>query len=295
MEGINAESRVADNAELIEFIHAFSAAVESHYDWLWQVQRGVVCGHAVEATLEHECGLSHWLASPTRRVQLQHQADGLTLVRAHDAVHAAARTLLAHSEQGPVPVAAYDRFLAARKAFKAAALALERTLWSQTCLIDALTGLRNRHGMLSELREEQQRARRDRHVCVLAMMDIDHFKGINDRHGHAVGDHVLREVTRTAARRLRPYDRIYRYGGEEFLICLPQTDVTCGHGIIERLREEIAAHPVGIDGHEVKVTASFGMAAVDTELAVEESIRRADLALFAAKSNGRNQVISSRV
>jgi diguanylate cyclase (GGDEF)-like protein len=292
MEGIAAEPRVNDNAGLIEFIHAFSAALESHYDWSWQVQRGVVCGHADDAP-GNECGLSRWLASPEHRVGLQRHADGLSLVRAHDAMHAAARTLLAHAEQGPVPTTAYDRFLGARKAFKAAALAMERALWSQTCLLDSLTGLRNRHGMLLELREEQQRARRDKHACVLAMMDLDHFKGINDRHGHAVGDAVLREVTRTAARRLRPYDRIYRYGGEEFLICLPQTDVACGHGIIERLREEIAARPVHIDGHEVKVTASFGLAAVDPEVAVEDSIHRADKALYAAKSNGRNQVIAT--
>jgi diguanylate cyclase (GGDEF)-like protein len=293
MDGHAAELRVVDNAELIGLIHAFSAALEGHYDWLWQVQRAVVCRRPGEAP-EHECALARWCKDAENRAALQLRCDPSVLMAAHETVHTAAGLLLDRARGGSVPASAYDEFLTARKAFKSAAVALERALWSQTCLLDSLTGVRNRHGMLLELREEQQRARRDRHPCLLAMMDIDHFKHVNDRHGHAAGDMILRDVTRTAARRLRPNDRIYRYGGEEFLICLPQTDVTRGRGIIERLREEIAARPVYVAGNAIVVTVSFGLAEVDTEGAIEESILRADRALYGAKASGRNRVFAAQ-
>jgi diguanylate cyclase (GGDEF)-like protein len=292
MDGHPAEVRVVGTTELIDFIHAFSLALERHYDWLWEVQRAVIYGplHDVQVGA---CPLEAFFEDEENRGALEARVDPSALVLAHETVHEAASALLGHARAGTVPAATYDRFLAARKQFKSQAVAVERALWAQTCLLDSLTGLRNRHGMIMELREEQQRARRDGHSCVLAMMDIDHFKRINDRHGHAAGDAILREVTRATARRLRPYDRIYRYGGEEFLICLPETDVARGYAIIERVREEIAGAPVAVGSHRVPVTVSFGLAMVDTEAAVEESIHRADRALYQAKSGGRNRVITT--
>jgi diguanylate cyclase (GGDEF)-like protein len=290
MEGHVAESSIPEIHDLLEMIHSLSDALESHHEWIWNIQRAIVCGESTA----HSCHFDHWLQIAGALGFLGGTREFAPVMSAHAAVHAFAFDLLNHANGGGKPTTGmYDDFLRARKAFKVTASELERSLWSETCLIDSLTGLRNRHGMMMELREEQQRASREGCSCVIAMMDIDHFKLINDSHGHATGDAVLSAVTHLTARRLRPYDRIYRYGGEEFLICLPDTDVPQAQGIIERLREEIASRPVQFGDSDVLVTVSFGLSAVEASSPVDESIRRADRALFAAKQNGRNRVIAA--
>lgn len=290
MEGGAAEQPLHLHRGAVEFVHALTDALEHHYDWLWLVQRALVLGGQID---NGACRLDRWLLTVGRLDLLSDRGVVDDLALRHEAMHAAADTLLKQARPGMVEAAIYDRFLTARKSFKEAALRLERALWSESCLVDSLTGLRNRHGMMLELHEAQQRARRERRSCIVAMMDIDHFKGINDNHGHAGGDAVLRAVTRAVARRLRPYDRIYRYGGEEFLICLPDTDLAVAKGIIERLREEIAAGPVTAAGQPIAVTASFGLATMGNDRPVEESIRHADGALYMAKQGGRNRVFVS--
>lgn len=291
MEGRVAELYLGEKAELLELINSLSDVLESHYDWLWATQRALVCGN--EADAPGPCRLDDWLAA-ARSFPLETNGAVVLVADRHRVMHLAATVLLAHTRDGArVPAPLYDAFLNARKAFKDAALSLERTLWSSTCLVDALTGLRNRHGMLVELREEQQRALRDGRSCTLAMMDIDHFKAINDGHGHVGGDAVLRAVTRMVMRRLRPYDRIYRYGGEEFLLCLPDTDAGRAATIINRLREDIAEKTVRTGADSVRVTASFGLAPLDLHRPIEESMARADAALYRAKAQGRNRVVAA--
>jgi diguanylate cyclase len=286
MDGRFAEP-VPESTELLELIHSLGDALESHYDWLWATQRSVVCSE--DAVASASCRLDTWLAMARA---VPHEASGAVaqLAERHCTMHRIAAELLRARDGTRIPVASFDAFLAARKAFKDAAVQLERALWNSTCLVDALTGLRNRQGMLLELREEQHRALRDERSCSLAMMDIDHFKAINDGHGHGGGDAVLRAVARLVTRRLRPYDRIYRYGGEEFLLCLPDTEAARAAAIMDRLREEIAEQPMGVGG--VCVTVSFGLAALDPHRPVEESIARADQALYSAKAQGRNRVVA---
>lgn len=290
MDGRIAEPHPGGAVGHLELIRSLSDVLESHYDWLWATQRALVCGDDTD-TLGH-CRLDGWL-SAARGLPPEARGAVALVTERHRAMHAAATELLARSRDGGrVAAPLYDAFLHARKAFKDAAVQLERTLWNSTCLLDALTGLRNRHGMLADLREEQQRALRDGASCTLAMMDIDHFKAINDGHGHTGGDAVLRAVTRLVTRCLRPYDRIYRYGGEEFLLCLPDTDPEQAATIIERLREEIAARSLYAGRYRLRVTASFGLAPLDLHRPVEESLARADAALYRAKAQGRNCVVA---
>ena len=124
---------------------------------------------------------------------------------------------------------------------------------------DPLTDARNRASMLSDLREQHALVRRGLQECTLAMMDIDHFKDVNDTFGHATGDLVLRTIAQHLQAHLRPYDRLYRYGGEEFLICLPQTSVSDGAGLAERLRTGVAEQRISNSSGsaDVHVTASF--------------------------------------
>lgn len=119
--------------------------------------------------------------------------------------------------------------------------------------------------------------------------ELDHFKQINDNYGHVTGDRVLVAVTQHILNSIRPYDRLYRYGGEEFLLSMPHTDDTAAVLIVERLREGIQQLTVNSDDDRtVQVTTSFGIVEVSSGLSVEEAILRADQALYLAKSLGRN-------
>ena len=131
--------------------------------------------------------------------------------------------------------------------------------------------------------------------CALMMVDVDHFKGVNDRHGHAAGDAVLTATARCLQAHVRPYDRIYRYGGEEFLVTMLQASLDDAVEMAERLRVSVAAQEIQTlpAGPALRVTASFGVAALTADSPVEESIDNADKALYQAKSAGRNQVKKS--
>jgi diguanylate cyclase (GGDEF)-like protein len=124
------------------------------------------------------------------------------------------------------------------------------------------------------------------------MMDLDNFKQINDSYGHAMGDRVLVGFARHVMGRLRPYDQLFRYGGEEFLMCITDADVPVGLEIADRLRKEVALIPHEISAGQVRVTVSIGLAALDPDVPVEESIDRADKALYCAKLRGRDQTVA---
>jgi diguanylate cyclase (GGDEF)-like protein len=124
------------------------------------------------------------------------------------------------------------------------------------------------------------------------MVDLDHFKAINDTHGHQGGDVVLKETARRMRASLRPYDGVGRYGGEEFIIVLPGADVRSTRAAAERLRQYLAAEPVVLGGATLQITASFGVACTHQGDAVDMAglIRAADAALYRAKAGGRNRV-----
>lgn len=156
---------------------------------------------------------------------------------------------------------------------------------------DALTGCVNRKQALEVIDAELRRARRSKLPISLAMFDLDHFKGINDRHGHLCGDAVLAEVGQRMNAVLRGSDVKCRYGGEEFLILLPDTPLSGARRVADTLRRELEAHAVIWSDDVVRLTASFGVAeALAGELDVLALIGRADAALYRAKQDGRNCV-----
>ncbi|MEW5787899.1 MAG: diguanylate cyclase [Pseudomonadota bacterium] len=153
---------------------------------------------------------------------------------------------------------------------------------------DPLTGLLNRAGFLGQLEGRVREAERYQVPLVLVMLDIDHFKSINDRYGHAVGDDVLRHVADILSRNLRRADLCCRWGGEEFLILLPMQDTAGGRASAEKLRlaVEQGAYP-----EKGRMTASFGVAVHRRSEETSEWIGRADRALYEAKASGRNRVV----
>ena len=158
-------------------------------------------------------------------------------------------------------------------------------------LIDGLTGLANRRRSESALDEEIVRASRLGGELTLAILDIDHFKQVNDRYGHAAGDSVLKELALVLNHSLREIDTAGRWGGEEFALILPGTDIEGGVRLCERIRQTLEARRVPIeDGQAISITASFGVADFERAGSRERLLAAADEALYRAKRAGRNRV-----
>jgi two-component system cell cycle response regulator len=152
---------------------------------------------------------------------------------------------------------------------------------------DALTGLSNRRAILAQLAGAVSGARRHGHPLSIAVLDLDHFKRINDTHGHKTGDDVLIAAARAMAAHMRAEDQLGRVGGEEFLVLLPDTDADAAQHMAERVRAEVAAAPT-----PVPITVSIGLATWDGE-AADDFLQRADEALYAAKQGGRDRVMAA--
>jgi len=166
---------------------------------------------------------------------------------------------------------------------------------------DVLTGWYNRRYLQTRLGEELARARRHGTTLTCLMLDIDHFKRVNDSYGHAAGDSVLREVAHRIESEVRASDIAARYGGEEFVILLPETQTGSGERLAERIRRAVAREPFDIGkGRQIDVTASIGIATVapgrddaDLKTLGDALIARADVALYRAKAAGRNALAIS--
>jgi two-component system cell cycle response regulator len=157
---------------------------------------------------------------------------------------------------------------------------------------DPLTGLWNRGALLELVRAEVERAQRRSSSISLFMLDLDHFKEVNDEFGHLVGDDVLREIARRLTLSIRAYDVLGRYGGEEFMIATAELNHERPPQFAERLRTAVSSTPILTSRGEIHVTTSVGVATVPSHFvcAIERLIRCADEALYAAKKSGRNRV-----
>ena len=165
----------------------------------------------------------------------------------------------------------------------------------EMAITDALTGLHNRRYMESHLATLAEQASSRGKPLAVMMLDIDFFKSINDNHGHDAGDDVLREFAMRVRKSIRGIDLACRYGGEEFVVVMPETDVAVAAIVAERIRRRIAGEPFAIRSGTaaLDVTISVGIAALsgvsDTPAAI---IKRADQALYRAKRDGRNRVVA---
>ena len=173
---------------------------------------------------------------------------------------------------------------------------LERRIL-QLANTDPLTGLLNRRAFMERMEQEISRAQREKKSFSIILADIDHFKNVNDTYGHQVGDLVLQRFTGGLKTSARPYDFLGRYGGEEFLVCLPRTDGLQAASVAERMRGQIEDMVIMLpdDSRSIRVTASFGTASYSIESGENTDllIKRADDALYLAKNKGRNCVCNS--
>lgn len=282
---------------LVTAIRELDSGVNAHTRWLGSLHQSLVCGTPpAAATLDPEahriCTFGRWFYANDPADWQRWSAELADIERLHQEMHDLAREFFSPgSGPAPVPTEHYTAFLDASIRFKSAVRALEFRIIQEVCLVDHLTGVWNRSSMFQRLAEEHQRMVRSNRPCCLCMMDLDHFKDVNDTHGHIAGDEVLQSVVAIAAKRLRSYDSVFRYGGEEFLFCLPDVTVDDAVSAMERIRQDIEVAAIRLkNGQEVHITASFGVAALSEVLSQEECVEQADRALLCAKACGRNQV-----
>ncbi len=158
-------------------------------------------------------------------------------------------------------------------------------------ITDSVTNLYNRRGFYELGRREIERARRFGHSLSVIMMDLDQLKSVNDTYGHMVGDQVLRILADRLSQHVRDFDILCRYGGDEFALLLPETDLFMASSVAERLRVSIADEPIDTDGGPIAVTISLGVTKATQETAnLEELLKSADRALYNAKQSGRNRL-----
>lgn len=161
----------------------------------------------------------------------------------------------------------------------------------QKALIDTLTGLPNRAAWNERLDHEVDQLQRNRSSLLLGILDLDHFKRINDGYGHLAGDKVLKIVADQLKKRLRSADFIARFGGEEFVVLLPQTQINDGLALLERLRVTIEQCPFHFKGEPVTITVSMGITTFRPNERSDLVLKRADEALYRAKAEGRNRIV----
>lgn len=282
-------------SQLHMMLSQLDQALYNHEQWYRNLSRALIARLPgdppdLQKDAHHRCSFGQWYYSVDAAPLLSHpafKAIGL----AHEQMHRAATGLLQRQNDSlPISPVELDHFNGHLDRMRLEMQSLRRELSEALQNRDELTGARNRVTLLSDLREQQALVRRGAQACALAMLDLDHFKRVNDEHGHLAGDRVLAATVQCVQSQLRPYDRIYRYGGEEFLLCFPDTGLQPAAGMAQRLRVAIAEMVVRVNGATtpLRITVSIGVTSLEADVPVEECIDRADKALYVAKHNGRN-------
>jgi diguanylate cyclase (GGDEF)-like protein len=275
---------------------SLSQAVDDHLDWLAEWHRLAFFDPGPRAEqakkLAPPPSFPVWYQSAIKSLpQDQPAIDHLAIM--HDQLHTLARLVLMKTPDGePLARKDYEAVLGKYEEFMQGLRRLERAFAVAASGLDLLTGLRSRVGLQEDLQREYSRFLRTEKPFCVAIMDVDHFKIINDTYGHDAGDRVLASVADHVSRSLRPFDDAYRLGGEEFLLCLKEADLATGLKVLERLRASLEKLPITLtSGPAINVTASFGLTAGAKDIAIEEMLHRADQALYRAKNQGRNAIV----
>lgn len=281
------------------FIIELDAAVEAHMDWSRRVMRCAVLraspGEDVLADEAHMlCRFGHWFASQrsdfdkldaqkAQQVEVVHQAM-------HDAIRAICANILAGQPGAASDLAVFEEsqseLIGLMAGFKTQFLA-------DAVCNDPLTGLPLRYGIEDEFVQAQKAVRREQTQLYVAMIDVDHFKRINDQYGHAVGDSALRHLTDSLTIVLRPNEPLFRFGGEEFLMLMQCPSREAASIAAKRLVDQVRNSPMamGDDAQPINMTITLGLTRVRQDEFLDDAVARADLALYAGKRSGRDRYV----
>ncbi|MDR3391849.1 MAG: diguanylate cyclase [Sulfuriferula sp.] len=281
-------------SEIQSVLLQLDQAIYNHTQWYNSITRTLVCRlpHDIRDEAEdayRQCRLGQWYYGSAPE-DLRVHPGFIAIETEHRNMHQLAAKLLQSTASGDtISPLDYDSLVNTLERLRLQIYTLKRELEDTLYNLDPLTGANNRIGMLTKLREQLEMVKRHVQSCCIVMMDIDHFKIVNDTYGHSVGDMVLAASAHNVMEHLRPYDKLFRYGGEEFLVCMQNTDMTVGYEVVERVRLGVAANLIDYGGKApLQISMSFGITSLDQDISVEQSIEHADKAMYAAKMAGRN-------
>lgn len=281
--------------ELQQIVSHLDQALYNHKQWYNVLVRTLICrlhgdNNDTLPDAHTRCRFGQWYYGDAPKA-IQDHPGFVSMGDAHKRLHQLANILLQEiTTKYAVSPLNYDNFANALEQMQLELYTLKYELEYLLESRDALTGATNRINMLPSLREQQEVVKRQGENCCLAMLDLDLFKEVNDTYGHNVGDIVLVSFTRYLIESMRPYDKIFRYGGEEFLLCLPFTELDAGVKIVDRLRKGIEKMTIITNNQSIKITVSIGITLLDPNFLAEKSVDRADQAMYEAKKSGRNRV-----
>lgn len=275
--------------------------LNNHRNWVYRLNKTLICGLAptremIADDAHTHCTLGHWLESKAQHLDLDAQTYD-NLVSRHKKVHDLAREMAQTVQRGaPISEALYDDFLISSEDFTGLIESTYDALIASINATDPLTGAENRSLMHIRLDERKRQAALKGHHTWIIMIDLDHFKSVNDDHGHEVGDIVLKGFAALVRDHIRGDDLFFRYGGEEFLLCISNVSEQTVARVAERLRKASENKQYELrKGGMIAVTASFGIAALGTFDQVSDAISAADDAMYSAKKAGRNRVVFSQL
>ena len=273
-------------------------AMQDHDVWHEDLLRSIFCGLATDtndlAPAAHRlCSFGRWFYDEAPN-GLRDYPVFAALGKEHQRQHqVAAKMLRAAKADAPIVRDDFEELVATTARLRMHFESLRASIDAALIDRDTLTGAYARARMLPDLHDLHAQCEGDGRPCCLVFVDIDNFKRINDTLGHQVGDAVLCGLVQHLDANLRASDKVFRYGGDEFLLALPGTDLELAQEVVDRLREGLAEKIlITVPGESpLRITASFGLALLDVEREVSESISRADQALLLAKAAGRNRAI----
>lgn len=280
--------------DLLLIINRLDQSIYNHQQWFNALIRTLICKLPPDQHDMHDqsykgCRFGQWYYSENAQDLREHpgfKAIGDEHMRLHQLTTNLLNTMTKAKTISPPD---YDNFSNALDRFRLEISALRRELENLLYNRDPLTGSTNRISMLPILREQQEISKRENQTCCIVMMDLDGFKKINDTHGHPVGDNVLKAAAQFVIQYLRPYDKVFRYGGEEFLIYLHNIPVQSAKELVEKLAKEFSETTI-ITEPPLHISASFGLTLLDVYSPIEQSVERADKAMMEGKSKGGNCV-----
>ncbi len=284
------------SAEIESSVAILEQAIKLHTEWLCTLHESMICRVPVPDDIIREnahrlCALGRWYYSEASEV-LAEFSEFHDIEETHRDMHDQARDLATkYQNDEPISGQQYRAFIKRQQDLVGLLQYLKEELLITLHSFDDLTGAVRREAFSVLASNIHAEAERNHDIYTVAMCDLDKFKTINDTYGHLAGDKVLQILAQLMIRHVREMDCICRYGGEEFLILLPQTKLDGAQVVLEKIRALIEKTPVEIEpGSTISMTVSIGAAQWEAGLSFEQIIKQADAALYDAKVRGRNQV-----
>jgi diguanylate cyclase len=282
--------------ELEEILSVLNQAINNHRVWFNNLHTSIVCHQPFASDILNEaahtqCEFGKWYYGDSSNA-VKSFKEYAALESVHQFMHDNARELaMLSSSDKPIAVDAYQTFLGNQRRLIDLLTELRDILIEHQYCFDALTGAINRKAISLLLEQSFENMRRYHQTYTVAMVDVDHFKGFNDEYGHVVGDQVLKHISSFFEKNLRHTDCVGRYGGEEFLIMMPETNIETAHKVLEKARKDLANSGIIVDETSLHVTFSAGMSQVlDEDDDAWVAVQRADAALYDAKKSGRDRI-----